>query len=126
MVLVDPFGSVLKGYHDTGAIIPEDQYKYKTEGVGKESVPGALDISVVDSSVKCTDNQAFTACHRLAREEGLSVGGSAGLNVHGALELARDVDKPSVIVTLLCDQGVKYLSKVYSSEWLTKNNFDAP
>ena len=56
MVLVDPNGSVLKGFQETGAVRPEDNYTYYTEGVGKGSVPGALDISVVDSAVGCTDN----------------------------------------------------------------------
>ena len=96
------------------------------EGVGKNNVPGALDIKQVDWSVSCTDNQAFQMCHRLAREEGLSVGGSAGLNVHAALELAKTIDTPAIIVTLLCDQGVKYLSKVFSPEWLGQNKFDVP
>lgn len=65
-------------------------------------------------------------CHRMAREEGLSLGGSSGLNAHAALELGSQIDKPAVIVTLLCDSGVKYLSKVYNSPWLKENEFDTP
>ena len=125
-VLVDPVGSVLKGYQEHGAIQPEDNKKFLVEGVGKNNVPGALDIQQVDWAVSCSDNEAFATCHRLAREEGLSVGGSAGLNVHAALNLAKEVDTPAVIVTLLCDQGVKYLSKVFSPDWLAKNKLDVP
>lgn len=65
-------------------------------------------------------------CHRLANEEGLSVGSSSGLNVHAALELASEVDKDSVITTLLCDQGVKYLSKFFNPRWLSENQLTVP
>ena len=65
-------------------------------------------------------------CHRLAREEGLSLGSSSGLNVHAALELARTVEEPAVIVTLLTDPGLKYLSKVYNPEWLYSNQIPLP
>jgi len=126
IVLVDPIGSVLAGYKETGAIVEGDSKKYFTEGVGKNNIPGALDVQWVDSTVRYTDNDAFSMCHRLAAEEGLSCGGSAGLNAHAALELGSQVDKPAVIVTLLCDSGVKYLSKVFNSQWLKENNFDTP
>jgi len=126
VVLVDPIGSVLAGYKETGAIVEGDSKKYFTEGVGKNNIPGALDVQWVDSTVRYTDNDAFSMCHRLASEEGLSCGGSAGLNAHAALELGSQVDKPAVIVTLLCDSGVKYLSKVFNSNWLKENNFNTP
>lgn len=126
IVMVDPVGSVLKGFQETGVINPADNKKFLVEGVGKNNIPGALDVSVVDYAVSATDNEAFSMCHRLAREEGLAVGGSAGLNVHAALKLASQVDKPSVIVTLLCDNGVKYLTKVFNNEWLKQNKLDTP
>ena len=101
--MIDPVGSVLKGYQETGEVIQAHKKKYFVEGVGKGSVPGAYDRNYIDWAVKVNDLESFSMCHRLAAKEGISVGGSAGLNVFGALKLAEDVDRPAVIVTLLCD-----------------------
>ena len=103
VVLVDPVGSVLKGYQETGLVIPAHKKKYFVEGVGKGSVPGAYDRNQIDSCIQVNDLESFAMCHALAMQEGISVGGSAGLNVFGALKVAESVTEPAVIVTLLCD-----------------------
>lgn len=81
-----------------------------------------IDFNVIDSVVPTTDAEAFAACHKLAMTEGLLVGGSAGMNAAAALKLAGEQTEPAVIVTVLCDTGIKYLSKVFNPEWLEENN----
>jgi cysteine synthase len=80
-----------------------------------------MDLSVVDDVVAVNDAQAFGMCHRLAGSMGVLAGGSSGLNVHAALEVARSLEGPATVVTILCDSGVKYLSKIYNDSWLEKN-----
>ena len=155
------------------------------EGVGKESIPGAMNMSIIDRVIRVTDTDAFKTCRQLAHKEGpcavcdclslvslcvyftnvsaprlgialalnpsiylpqrltmtpcwlviiscltvfagVLVGGSAGLNVHAAIQVANSVSEPAVIVTVLCDLGIKYLSKVYNDDWLNENNVASP
>lgn len=120
-LLADPKGSVFHTFHLKGVAGTPSQ-KWEVEGAGKETIPGCIDFSYIDDVVQVTDNEAFTMCQKLARQEGLLVGGSAGLNVHAAVELANSMDTPCTIVTILCDMGIKYLSKVYDNEWLSERN----
>eukprot|EP00035_Acanthoeca_spectabilis_P009490 m.168140 g.168140 ORF g.168140 m.168140 type:complete len:445 (+) comp14741_c0_seq15:248-1582(+) len=119
VLLADPVGSVFTNYFRTGEL--GVGRKFLVEGVGKENIPGCLNISVVDDVIPVSDEDAFKMCYKLAHSEGVFVGGSAGLNVHAAVEVAKSLKGPATVVTLLCDLGVKYLSKIYSDEWLEKN-----
>merc|ERR1712080_217499 len=119
-VLADPEGSIFYEYFMSHKMT--EAKKFLVEGVGKGSIPGCMDFSVVDDVLQVTDQQAFTRCHQLARTEGLMVGGTAGLNVEAAIRIANSVEEPAVIVTVLCDLGVKYLSKVFNETWLNENN----
>lgn len=121
-ILADPKGSVFAGWiksEGREVIVGE---RFHVEGVGKGSIPGCMDIKFIDDVIEVTDVQAFSRCHELAKREGLLVGGSAGLNVEAAIRFANSAKAPAVIVTVLCDLGVKYLSKVYNKEWLALNN----
>jgi cystathionine beta-synthase len=95
---------------------------YKVEGIGQDKVPGTLDLSLVDEYHTVSDKDAFAVARRLTREEGLFVGGSAGLITHVAMQLARRIDDPDAyVVTFLCDTGERYLSKLYNDEWMREN-----
>ena len=122
IVGVDPVGSVLKHFHETGEM-PEGA-PYKIEGVGSDKIGDALDMSVTDRWVDVADAPAFAMTRRLCREEGLFVGGSSGMHVHAAVELAKEVNDPdAVFVTILCDWGEHYLTKIYDDDWMRENGF---
>jgi len=123
----DPQGSILaelwrsKGEHKI------EGAPYKVEGIGQDKLPGTLDLSVIDDYRTVSDRDAFAMARRLTREEGLFVGGSAGLITHLALQVAREVDDPeALVVTFLCDTGERYLSKLYNDEWMRENQLLEP
>jgi len=91
-------------------------------------VPQTLDMSVIDEFITVGDKDAFNTARRLTREEGLFVGGSAGMIAHAALTVARRIDDPeALVVTFLCDTGERYLSKVFNDEWMQENQLlDTP
>jgi len=121
-VLADPVGSIFYEYFQSKKLT--QPVKFLVEGVGKGSIPGCMDFKKIDDVVRVTDEQSFRMCHEMAKKEGLMVGGSAGLNTWAAVKLANELEEPGVIVTVLCDLGIKYLSKVYSENWLKENDIN--
>ncbi|HEX4863271.1 MAG TPA: cystathionine beta-synthase [Acidimicrobiales bacterium] len=109
----DPEGSVY-----SGEIAP-----YKVEGVGEDFWPGTFDREIVDEFIQVTDRECFVAARKLARQEGILVGGSAGLALHAAIQVAVDSKPDDVIVVLLPDTGRNYLSKFFSDEWMRQNGY---
>jgi cystathionine beta-synthase len=119
ILMADPHGSIFYDYWKTKEVGTAG--KFLVEGVGKNNIPGAMNFDVVDDMIQIHDQEAFQMCQDLARQEGLCVGGSAGLNVAAAIKLANEATEPCVIVTILCDLGVKYLSKVYNQDYMVEN-----
>ncbi len=118
----DPQGSILAELWRSKGKTHGEGVPYKVEGVGQDKLPGTLDLSLVDDYRTVTDRESFAMARRLTREEGLFVGGSSGLIAHVALQVAAEVDDPKAfIVTFLCDTGERYLSKLYSDEWMREN-----
>ena len=118
----DPTGSILAELWRTKGASHGDGVPYKVEGIGQDKLPGTLDLSLIDDYRTVSDRDAFALARRLTREEGLFVGGSSGLIAHVALQVAREVDDPkALLVTFLCDTGERYLSKLYSDEWMREN-----
>lgn len=122
----DPQGSLYAGYSRTQTL--GEGYPYKVEGIGGDKIPSTIWFEHIDEFRQVPDREAFAMARRLAREEGMLVGGSAGLNVALALEVARELDDPTAcVVTILCDTGERYLSKLFSDEWMQENQLlDAP
>ena len=127
IVGADPVGSILaEVWRSNGANKPQGA-PYKVEGIGQDKIPGALDLSVIDDYITVSDRDAFTMARRLTREEGIFVGGSAGLIAHAALSVARRINDPDAcVVTVLCDTGERYLSKVFNDEWMRENQLLEP
>ncbi len=113
IVGADPEGSIYSG----------DIHPYVVEGVGEDFLPETMDLSIVDQIVQVSDRQSFTAARRLAREEGILVGGSSGLALHAALTVAADLDEDGVVVVILTDTGRNYLSKFFNDEWMRQNGY---
>ena len=122
----DPVGSLYTGYHATRTM--GEGTPYKVEGIGGDKVPTTVWWDVIDEFRQVPDRESMRMARRLAREEGILVGGSTGLNVVIALEVAREVNDPNAcVVTILCDTGERYLSKVFNDDWMQENQLlDAP
>jgi cystathionine beta-synthase len=123
----DPVGSLYTEYHRTREI-RGDGAPYKVEGIGGDKAPTTVWWDLIDEFRQVSDRDGLTMARRLTREEGIFVGGSAGVNVHLAVELARELDDPEAcIVTILCDTGERYLSKLYNDDWMQENQLlDTP
>lgn len=121
VVMPDPVGSI---FYDKWANDADVKPRsFEVEGVGKDSIPAALNLSCVDAVPRFKDEQAFQTCRLIAKRLGMMVGGSAGGNVYAALELAKTLKGPATVVAILCDSGTKYLSKIFNDKWMSEKGF---
>ncbi len=126
VILVDPDWSKIYDFfyhsHETGNKTKSFKSAESSiiEGAGKKKPTSCFDPTVIDKVIKVSDQAAVEMCHRLCIKQGLLVGGSSGLNTAGALRVAETAKPGSVIVTVLCDNGIKYLSKIYNATYLAE------
>lgn len=122
-VLADPHGSGLYSFVKSGEIKAEGSSI--TEGIGSSRITANLEGTPIDDAVRIDDQTCVTMVYRLLREEGLFVGGSTGINVAAAVQLAREMGRGHVIVTLLCDRGSLYFGRLFNRDWLAQKGLNA-
>ncbi len=117
---VDPEGSVFYDYFKEGKLV--EPHVYKVEGIGEDYIVKAVDFSVIDDIIQVNDRESFLMARRLAREEGIFAGGSSGAAMVAALKIAPKFRRKNILV-IFPDSGYRYMSKIYSDEWMIRNNF---
>lgn len=120
---IDTYGSVFKKYHETGEFDEKEIYPYITEGIGEDILPKNVDFSVIDYFEKVTDKDGALMARRLAREEGMLLGYSAGSAVAGLLQLKDRLTKDDIVVVVIHDHGSRYVGKIYNDDWMRERGF---
>ena len=120
---VDTYGSVFKKYHETGIFDENEIYPYITEGIGEDILPKNVDFSIIDGFTKVTDKDAAIYTQKLAKEEGMFLGNSAGSAIKGILQLKEHFKKDDVVVVLFHDHGSRYVGKMFNDEWMRERGF---
>ena len=120
---VDTYGSVFKKYHETGVFDPKEIYPYTTEGIGEDILPENVDFDVIDGFTKVTDKDAAVYTQRLAKEEAMFLGNSAGAAIKGVLQLKEHFKKDDLVVVLFHDHGSRYVGKMFNDDWMREKGF---
>lgn len=122
---VDAFGSVLKKYHETGKFDANEIYPYRIEGLGKNLIPASTNFDVIDKFVKVTDEESAHSAREISRTEGMFVGYTSGAALQAIKQLNAEGEftKNSNVVVIFPDHGSRYMSKVYSDQWMTDQGF---
>ncbi len=117
---VDPEGSVFYSYFKNGKVVTP--HTYKVEGIGEDYIVKAVDFSVIDDIIPVNDRESFLMTRRLAREEGIFAGGSSGSAMAAALKISESYRDKNILM-IFPDSGYRYLSKIYSDNWMKQNGF---
>lgn len=120
---IDTYGSVFKKYHETGEFDEKEIYPYITEGIGEDILPKNVDFDVIDFFEKVSDKDGAVMARRLAREEGLLLGYSAGSAVAGLLQLKDKLTADDVVIVVIHDHGSRYIGKIYNDDWMRERGF---
>src|SRR3990172_5301817 len=120
---IDTYGSVFKKYKETGIFDKNEIYPYITEGIGEDFLPKNVDFSVIDHFEKVTDKDAALMTRRIAREEGIFAGNSAGSAMAGLLQLKENFEDNDVVVVIVHDHGSRYLGKMFNDDWMREKGF---
>ena len=120
---IDTYGSVFKKYHETGIFDENEIYPYITEGIGEDILPENVDFSLIDGFTKVTDKDAAIYTRKIAKEEGIFVGNSAGAAVKGILQLKEHFKKEDIVVVLFHDHGTRYVGKMFNDDWMREQGF---
>ena len=120
---VDTYGSVFKKYHETGIFDEAEIYPYVTEGIGEDILPKNVNFDVIDGFTKVTDKDGAVYTQRLAKEEGMFLGNSAGSAIKGVLQLQEHFTKDDVVVVLFHDHGSRYVGKMFNDDWMREMGY---
>jgi len=120
---IDTYGSVFKKYHETGIFDENEIYSYITEGIGEDILPKNVDFSIIDYFEKVTDKDAAVMTRRIAREEGIFVGNSAGSAIAGLMQIKDQFTEDDVIVVIFHDHGSRYVGKMFNDDWMRERGF---
>ncbi len=120
---IDTYGSVFKKYHETGEFDESEIYSYLTEGIGEDILPANVDFKLIDKFEKVTDKDGMIMTRRLAREEGLFMGNSAGSAVAGINQLKSELSKDDIVVVIFHDHGSRYVGKIFNDDWMRDRGF---
>ena len=120
---IDTYGSVFKKYHETGIFDENEIYPYVTEGIGEDILPKNVDFNIIDGFTKVTDKDAAVFTQRLAKEEGMFLGNSAGAAIKGLLQLKNHFNEDDVVVVLFHDHGSRYVGKMFNDDWMKKMGY---
>lgn len=120
---IDTYGSVFKKYHETGIFDENEIYSYITEGIGEDILPKNVDFSLIDGFTKVTDKDAAVYTRKIALEEGIFVGNSAGAAVKGLIQLKEHFGPEDVVVVLFHDSGSRYVGKMFNDDWMRERGF---
>ena len=120
---VDTYGSVFKKYHETGVFDKNEIYPYVTEGIGEDILPENVNFDIIDGFTKVTDKDAALYTQRLAKDEGMFLGNSAGAAIKGVLQLKNEFKKEDVVVVLFHDHGSRYVGKIFNDDWMRKMGY---
>lgn len=120
---IDTYGSVFKKYHETGIFDENEIYSYITEGIGEDILPKNVDFSLIDGFTKVTDKDAAIYTRKIALEEGIFVGNSAGAAIKGTLQLKEHFKPDDVVVVLFHDSGSRYVGKMFNDDWMRERGF---
>src|SRR6186997_3398368 len=121
---IDTYGSVFKKYKETGVFDKNEIYPYITEGIGEDFLPQNVDFSLIDHFEKVTDRDAAIMTGRIAREEGIFAGNSAGSAMAGLMQLADRFKKGENVVVIFHDHGTRYLGKMYNPDWMRAMGYE--
>ncbi len=122
---IDSYGSILKQYKETGTFDPNDIHSYVTEGIGEDFIPENYDFSLIDFIEKVTDKEAALMQRRLAKEEGIFAGNSAGSAIQGLIQLHEKfpLQKEDLVVIILHDHGSRYVGKFFNDDWMREKGY---
>ncbi len=120
---IDTYGSVFKKYHETGVFDQNEIYSYITEGIGEDILPKNVNFDIIDGFEKVTDKDGAVYTRKLAREEGIFVGNSAGSAVKGLIQLKKHFKPDDVVVVLFHDHGSRYVGKMFNDDWMRERGF---
>lgn len=120
---IDSYGSLLTKYFNTGEIDFKEVHPYFTEGIGEDFVPQNYDMTVIDKFVQVTDKYGAVMARRIAKEEGIFIGYSAGSALQGLMQLKDELKKDDLVVVIFHDHGSRYVAKVYNDQWMMERGF---